>query len=208
MKFVLGVDEAGRGPLAGPVAVGVVAVRAGFDVAKEFPGVADSKILSEKKREEIYELLKARAGVAGADISFCVMFGSHLSIDTKGIAPTIRACVARGVRKLAPEARGVHIYLDGSLRAPVEYAQETIIDGDALSAQQCGQQDCAGLIPRGPLYLRDERWCDRHATPPYRDTEMFFQSEVWPTPVSPNPRDRYVVVPVATKLPEYVPVTV
>ena len=47
---MLGVDEAGRGPLAGPVAVGVVAVLEGFDVAVEFPGVRDSKKLSEKRR--------------------------------------------------------------------------------------------------------------------------------------------------------------
>ena len=61
MRFMLGVDEAGRGPLAGPVAVGVVTVLEGFDVAREFPGVADSKKLSEKKREAIYEMLVARA---------------------------------------------------------------------------------------------------------------------------------------------------
>ena len=46
--IIAGVDEAGRGPLAGPVSVGVVAVPEGFDVAKEFLGVADSKKLSEK----------------------------------------------------------------------------------------------------------------------------------------------------------------
>ena len=67
MKYVLGVDEAGRGPLAGPVAVGVVAVSEGFDVLKEFPGVADSKKLSEKKREEIFKMLEAR--VAQGDAS-------------------------------------------------------------------------------------------------------------------------------------------
>ncbi|MEK7265890.1 MAG: hypothetical protein AAB227_07300, partial [Pseudomonadota bacterium] len=59
MRFMLGVDEAGRGPLAGPVSVGVVAVPERFDVALEFPGVADSKKLSEKKREKIFEMLEA-----------------------------------------------------------------------------------------------------------------------------------------------------
>ena len=60
MRYMLGVDEAGRGPLAGPVAVGVVAVPEGFDVMKEFPGVADSKKLSEKRREKIFEMLETR----------------------------------------------------------------------------------------------------------------------------------------------------
>ena len=57
---MIGVDEAGRGPLAGPVAVGVVMVLEGFDVAKEFQGVKDSKKLSEKKREKIFQMLVAR----------------------------------------------------------------------------------------------------------------------------------------------------
>ena len=51
-KAVLGVDEAGRGPLAGPVAVGVVRAPDGFDFLQEFPGLNDSKKLSEKKRAE------------------------------------------------------------------------------------------------------------------------------------------------------------
>ena len=130
MKFVLGVDEAGRGPLAGPVAVGVVMVPKGFEVAKEFPGVADSKELTEKKREEIFEMLTERA--ERSEVRFCVKFGSHRSIDQKGISPTVRNCVFRGVRLLAPDPTNIEIYLDGLLRAPRAYKQQTIIDGDAL----------------------------------------------------------------------------
>ena len=127
---MLGVDEAGRGPLAGPVAVGVVAVAEGFDVMREFPGVADSKKLSEKKREKIFEMLEMR--VSRGDARFMVEFESAETIDEEGIAVAVRRALARGVNALAPDSALVHIQLDGALRAPREYAQETIINGDEL----------------------------------------------------------------------------
>lgn len=129
MRFLLGVDEAGRGPLAGPVSVAVVAVPEGFDVAKEFPGVNDSKKLSEKKREALYGMLTAH--VAQGDVRFAVEFESAQTIDTDGIAPAVRRALNRAVARLAPDAALAHIQLDGSLKAPPEYSQETIIGGDA-----------------------------------------------------------------------------
>ncbi|MFA6408464.1 MAG: ribonuclease HII [Candidatus Paceibacterota bacterium] len=140
MRFIIGVDEAGRGPLAGPVSVGVVMVAEGFDVSQEFPGVKDSKKLTEKKREEIFEMLEAR--VAKGDARFVVELESADAIDREGIAVVIRRAVARGVDRLAEPVGhpvsnfgwtpDVHILLDGSLGAPAEYSQETIIHGDAL----------------------------------------------------------------------------
>ena len=130
MRFMLGVDEAGRGPLAGPVAVGVVMVPEGFDVAKEFPGVADSKKLSEKRREGIFEMLEARG--ARGDTRFVVEFESAETIDNEGIAVAVRRALSRGVNALAPDAALVKVQLDGALRAPPEYSQETIINGDEL----------------------------------------------------------------------------
>jgi ribonuclease HII len=130
MRFILGVDEAGRGPLAGPVSVGVIAVPEGFDVLKEFPGVKDSKKLSEKKREEIFTLLEARAALG--DARFAVEFESAETIDREGISFAVKMAVSRGVNALAPDAALVKIQLDGSLKAPPEYAQETIVGGDEL----------------------------------------------------------------------------
>jgi ribonuclease HII len=130
MRFLLGVDEAGRGPLAGPVSVGVVAIPEGFDVAKEFPGVNDSKKLTEKKREEIYAMLAAR--VVLGDIRFAVEFESADVIDREGIVPAVQKALSRGVNALAPDASLVRVQLDGALRAPKEYDQQTIINGDAL----------------------------------------------------------------------------
>ncbi len=127
---MLGVDEAGRGPLAGPVSVGVVAVPEGFDVMKEFPGVADSKKLSEKRREKVFQMLEAR--VALGDAHYTVEFESAETIDNEGIAIAVRRALWRGVNKLAPDSSFVHVLLDGSLKAPPEYSQETIINGDEL----------------------------------------------------------------------------
>ncbi len=130
MSQVIGVDEAGRGPLAGPVAVGAVIVPEGFDVAREFPGVADSKELSEKKREKLFEMLKAR--VAQGDARFVVEYGEAREIDARGIALVVREAVSRAVNALAPDAALVEVLLDGALKAPSEYRQQTIIGGDRL----------------------------------------------------------------------------
>ncbi len=130
MRFILGVDEAGRGPLAGPVAVGVVRVPENFDIKKNFPGVNDSKKLSEDVREELYKEMEGRKKVG--EIDFCVRLSSAKVIDTKGITVAVRRGVWSGVRFLANDPVSVKVFLDGLLLAPPEYEQETIIKGDAL----------------------------------------------------------------------------
>jgi len=101
---ILGVDEAGRGPLAGPVAVGVVMAEEGFDFLSAFPGLNDSKKLSEKKREALFELL-----LACDQISFRVKSVDALTIDKVGIAKAVRSSVHAGIRDLAPEPMDVRV---------------------------------------------------------------------------------------------------
>lgn len=129
MQWIVGVDEAGRGPLAGPVAVGVVAVPRHLDIKKAFPGVNDSKKLSEAVREELYAeaLARAKAG----EIRLCARLAGALYIDAHGIARAVRRGVWSGVRHVA-EPETCFVKLDGLLKAPPEYRQETIIKGDAL----------------------------------------------------------------------------
>ncbi len=130
MQFLIGVDEAGRGPLAGPVSVGAVMVPEGFDVMKVFPTVKDSKLLTPKAREEIYEEACARS--KAGELRFCVRFTGHATIDSLGITRAVRGAVARCVAALAPSPENIHVFLDGLLYAPSAYEQETIIHGDAL----------------------------------------------------------------------------
>ncbi len=96
-KFIIGIDEAGRGPLAGPVAIGLVLVPVNFDW-NLIPGVNDSKKLSEMKREVIYEraLELARVG----KLQYVVEMPTAKAIDKKGIAVVIKGAIANGLTKL------------------------------------------------------------------------------------------------------------
>ena len=129
LMFILGVDEAGRGPLAGPVAVGTVAVVEGFDFSV-FTNLNDSKKLSEKRREAIFLVLQEE--IKKGNVRAVVELVSAELIDRGGIAPAVRNAVQKGVRKLLPNPEEGKVYLDGSLKAPPEYAQETVIGGDTL----------------------------------------------------------------------------
>lgn len=128
MRLVLGVDEAGRGPLAGPVAVGVVAAPEGFDFAAAFPGLNDSKQLSEPVREDLYKKLES----PGSSIRYHVELVSHRIIDARGITYAVRHGTYKGIRKLLEDPAKGKIWLDGLLKAPRQYEQETVIGGDAL----------------------------------------------------------------------------
>lgn len=129
MRFIVGIDEAGRGPLAGPVSVGAVAFPADFD-RRLLRGIRDSKELSEAAREEWYARLRQweREGL----VRYIVQFSSARMIDRKGIAPSIRSAVSRALARLALAPEECEVLLDGSLYAPKAFShQRTIIGGDA-----------------------------------------------------------------------------
>lgn len=128
MTWIVGIDEAGRGPLAGPVAVGLVRVPAELELLTLFPGLNDSKKLSEKKREEFFS--EAQAHIRAGSFSAKVVLSSNEKIDTLGISRVIRSAIAQGLESLAPETDEHRVFLDGALRAPEPYAQETVIGGD------------------------------------------------------------------------------
>ena len=98
MKFVVGIDEAGRGPLAGPVAVGVVVTPGNFDWKEILPGVNDSKQLTEKKREEIFKI--ARRLKAAGQFDYAVSLVSANVIDKLGMVPAINQAIKRALKKI------------------------------------------------------------------------------------------------------------
>ncbi len=127
-KHLVGIDEAGRGPLAGPVAVGVVTTR-GTLVVKRWQGIKDSKQLSEKQREAWFAKLKT-AKIAG-EIDFAVALVSNKVIDQKGINVAIKLGIRRVTARMLLAAKDCLVLLDGGLKAPAEFVnQKTIIRGD------------------------------------------------------------------------------
>ena len=127
MSYIIGVDEAGRGPLAGPLTVGFVCASDELDLLALFPGLNDSKQLTEKKREALFALLEEEP-----QVRYHVEWIPAGKIDAEGLTKPIRDAVARGVRKLMPVPDEGIVYLDGLLAAPAEYNQKTIPGGDAL----------------------------------------------------------------------------
>ncbi|MBI5817227.1 MAG: ribonuclease HII [Candidatus Yonathbacteria bacterium] len=128
---IVGIDEAGRGPLAGPVAVGAVMVSYGRlkEFTTLFRGVKDSKKLSAQKREAWFKKLES-AEQAGK-VSFQVSFSGSGTIDKRGINIAIARSIAASLKGLLCPPHDSLILLDGGLRAPSEYrSQKTIIRGD------------------------------------------------------------------------------
>ncbi len=126
-RFFIGIDEVGRGPLAGPVAV--CALAATPVMIRRFRSIKESKQLTPDARARWDSAIRA---AAGDDLRFAVSFVSAGVIDRKGIAPAIRLALARSLQKLALPPESVCILLDGGLHAPLDYTdQHTIIRGDA-----------------------------------------------------------------------------
>lgn len=130
MRFMLGVDEAGRGPLAGPIAVAVVSVAHETQKTKQlFKGIRDSKKFSEKQREEWFAKFK-RLKEEGV-LEYAVTFSGAGTIDRYGIVGATRRALARALKKMVVRPEESDILLDGTLYAPATYTnQKTIIRGD------------------------------------------------------------------------------
>lgn len=127
MKYIVGIDEAGRGPLAGPVAVGVVRIDVDFN-KRFFKGIKDSKKLTEKNREVWFELVKKKK--REGQIDFAVSLISEKIIDKKGIVYAIQLGINKCLVKLKI-SKDSTIFLDGGIRAPSNFIyQKTIIRGD------------------------------------------------------------------------------
>jgi len=128
-KYLIGIDEAGRGPLAGPVAVGVFIIRK-KQKSQLLSQARDSKQISHIKRERIFSMiLEAQKN---HEINFSVSLVSASIIDMKGISYAIKKAINTCLKNIGALPHEVEILLDGSLKAPKHFLdQKTIIKGDA-----------------------------------------------------------------------------
>ncbi len=135
IKYIVGIDEVGRGPIAGPVAVCAFTIKNDLllenQKEKKLPKLKDSKKLSKKQREQWFLYLHGAKTEGFCD--FAVSFVSSLNIDKFGISKCIQKALNKSLSDLKLEFKDCFIYLDGGLHAPKEYInQETIIKGDEI----------------------------------------------------------------------------
>lgn len=132
-KHVAGIDEVGRGPLAGPLTLGLVVCKKSF--LRIFKGIRDSKKLSARKREEWFTRLnflknKKFWRVRKSKIKNLTVSVNNKTIDKIGLTKAAEICVSRLLKKAKVGLR-TKIFLDGGLKAPKKYInQKTIIKGD------------------------------------------------------------------------------
>lgn len=121
-SFVCGVDEAGRGPLAGPVYAAAVILPDG--VIPE--GVNDSKKLSEKKRESLFDIITVEA------LDYSIAYATAEEIDDINILQATFLAMKRAIAGLKMKAD--YAMIDGNRMPPLDIPGETIVKGDANSA--------------------------------------------------------------------------
>lgn len=119
---VCGVDEAGRGPLAGPVFAAAVILPQNLMI----DGLNDSKKLSEKKREILYDKIKNLA------LTYAVAFATEHEIDGINILNATFLAMKRAVAKL--NLKPDIVLVDGNKSPELEISTQTIVKGDSLSA--------------------------------------------------------------------------
>ena len=123
VRYIAGVDEVGRGPLAGPVVCAAVIMP--LDEIDLIVGVDDSKKLSEKKREELAERIKEKA------LCYTVIEIDERTIDEINILEATKLGMKRAVESLeiSPEI----VLTDGNMTLDIATPQKSVIHGDALS---------------------------------------------------------------------------
>lgn len=119
---VAGVDEAGRGPLAGPVAAAAVILPQGFSC----PGLDDSKKITAAKREFLYEIL-----TGNPEIGWAVATANHEEIDRLNILRATHLAMRRAAESLTPPPD--HCLIDGLPVRDFPFPHDAIVKGDGLS---------------------------------------------------------------------------
>jgi len=137
--LVAGVDEAGRGPLAGPVFAAAVIL----DDLSPISGLADSKKLSSKKRDLLYDIIKAQA------LCFCVATASVQEIDQMNILQATLLAMQRAVKGLRLKPRKVLV--DGNRLPVLDIHSEAIVQGDSKVASI----SAASILAK----VERDRWC-------------------------------------------------
>ncbi len=122
IELICGIDEAGRGPLAGPVCAAAVILPPHLEI----PGLDDSKKLSDKRRRELMPVIKEKA------VAWGIGFASHGEIDEINILQATFLAMERALRNL--EVKPNFALIDGNREKDFGLPVKTVVKGDSLSA--------------------------------------------------------------------------
>lgn len=131
-KSVCGVDEAGRGPLAGPVCAAAVILPEGVII----DGVNDSKKLSEKKRESLFDVIREQA------LSYSIAYATVDEIEEINILNATMLAMRRAIDGL--DIKADYAMIDGNKIPPIDIDAEYIVKGDAKSMSIA----CASILAK------------------------------------------------------------
>ena len=146
VSLIAGIDEAGRGPLAGPVVAAAVILPETYDL----PGLTDSKKLSAKKREQLFVPIRRQAIAVG------VGFVHAEEVDEINILQaTLKAmCLAVSRLKVPPQ----HLLIDGITPVPLSLPQQTIIKGDSRSKSIAAASVIAKVVRDRMMVVYDRHY--------------------------------------------------
>lgn len=174
VKFIGGIDESGRGPLAGPV----VAAIAIFPPFKKIEGVGDSKKFSPKRREQLFEFITREA------LDWGVGIVSERIIEEINILQATRLAMTKAIRNLTipPE----FLLIDGPISLDVEISQRPIIKGDEKSFS-IGAASIIAKVIRDRLMQKYHRLFPKYG---------FSENKGYPTPKHLNALENYGPCPI------------
>lgn len=145
-KFIAGIDEAGRGPLCGPVVAAAVILKEG----EYIEGVNDSKKLSELKRDKLYEEITKKA------VSWSVGIVDEKIIDDINILEATRIAMKQAVEGLKVEPE--HVLVDAEKHVPIKVPYTPIIKGDSLSVSIAAASIIAKVTRDRMMYEIDKKY--------------------------------------------------
>lgn len=150
ISLICGVDEAGRGPLAGPVCAAAVILPRSLDI----PGLNDSKKLSEKKREELFDVLCREAAAYG------IAFAGVEEIEKFNILNATFLAMNRAIAKLGvmPELA----LIDGNRNTGIEINSRCIVKGDSKCADIAAASILAKVTRDRYMYEMAEKYPQYH----------------------------------------------
>ncbi len=149
-SLICGVDEAGRGPLAGPVCAAAVILPRNIEIQ----GLNDSKKLSEAKREKIFELIKEKA------VSYGIAFASVEEIEELNILNATYLAMNRAIEKLKVQPELALI--DGNRNTGIKYESRCVVKGDARCADIAAASILAKVSRDRLMYELAEKYPQYH----------------------------------------------